>query len=879
MEEWWSEEQVYASLQVPVNEEGAPLLTVLESTWSEQPKDADDKDYLLLSALLILWTTSLRLIYRLQNVQLDAALPIVTPPLDAIKFAMGLITDHHVTGALSSTLQSQNCKLLSIERLQLACMDSLLLYVHARDSLVDLLLDSQSKNRLFDVLTTNKSRLGNDKNSSIDYCAPLGLASWNLILLLEPNNQTNDRLLEQMIPALLSPLEEGNSGRDFSLSQSQGSMHKRHHKRILDLLVDWCRFHQSSNKELAHAFEQSQVIETCFTRAMNSGFEKEDESLLKIVVVLLRNAPGGIRSILLRSLQKRGDLLHRLLNHSQQFKSVQSAVLLHTLIKDRQSQITHDELSRNLWNVIDADFAKQCLDVALSIYVESKPSSHPLAVCLLDTFTIVLSNEPDLVYTLLDSMSAQSIESLVDLIQSHVINSHNSSFIDAMDHTCAAESDGSTPPAHNLSRIEHVDVSFQRSSNQNQDKALNGFRPVVAMAAATVLACLSGGHVERPDGHTLLRQGRMMEAINTYLGHLINFSSDHLPSQEMTRRRIVLVSFMTTTASLEYISTLVHTAEVSCQETLSRLQEDNARQKLAIETYKRSEKVLMREKDSLRQKLSNQSADYHRQNSLNKVSVSNHAQQLVAVHQAERQQADSRATELASQLRDLSDRLHRAEQVAEASRQAEVEAKNELEQLLVKLRQLESDEKHASQQAELNAKKVVDLSKELQAARTAIDHLVQNEKEMKEEIRSQSEAMVQLEKSEAGMQESLENLFADLVNVSKLFELKEREQSSAQKRAEVTVSKLTKKLESEQARYAELQERNRQTSCENEQLSRKYAHTREKLEKERDERNKDRGTTSRHGKENYRSTNASYFSHLDRNNKTSRATGRPTGYS
>ncbi|GKY93895.1 hypothetical protein MPSEU_000356400 [Mayamaea pseudoterrestris] len=890
LDESWSDEQVYASMyhvgsNSNVNSSSSDpctLLHAMEQAWltlHHDPKNTSHEYSAISSALLVAWTAALASLYRLQHVYLQAPSVVTAPSPFAVIFAVDLLTKED---AITQDKEQQS---FSTERVLTACVEALRLHmtaheIHSLDDFED--LPSTTVSKLVRNLQTFASKLVSTSDKMAADQVRLGIASLHLLIVMQQaNSNVSEQALQNLVEMeLVVPWGSEKQQQYSRRSQPRWtSTSNRWSKVALPLLTDLCRIEQSSEK--IESMICTIVGQDAISTWMQFGtLDMVNEPNMASLVFALRFCRVSTRCQLPEALPQTTEFIATLLQQVRQQKSLQSAILLHALFQDRQSIATHDELSRRIWRSINAQWVAKCLDTVLSIQSDLFTTNQPVAFLLLDTVAVTLSCDAALVHSLLGSIPTQSVESLIELTLASSDQIDLSIRDNNVDKSMSFEWGENTPPANNLSRIDDFDVTFQPQPVKQPLHVLSvGLESSLAMAAATTLACLACcDKFGALDGRAVLLQGRMMEAVSAYMERLLDQEVE--ATQAMTRRQLFLTSMIATTETLDYLATVVHTNDVSRRQMLATLKFDNQRNEAAIDAYRASEKRLTRENAALQQNLLAQSVDYQRQLGHAKSKAGQHAKQLIEVHQAERHNAERRADEMAVRLNELEDRLQVAEEAARVSKLAEAALHSELVDATSQLQQLEKKKQNASQRADASAKRVLDLSKELQTAKTSIDAMMRNDLQMKAELQAQKESLAELDESENEMRDSLEALFGDLVNLSKLYELKEQEQSTAQRSGDAMITKLQKKIDAERNRSAELEERLKLTEADNEHLSQKYARVREKLDNEREARVKEKQSTSRQlndsrkHNDSTRNENASYLNYLDRSKPSGKSRHR-----
>jgi hypothetical protein len=404
-----------------------------------------------------------------------------------------------------------------------------------------------------------------------------------------------------------------------------------------------------------------------------------------------------------------------------------------------------------------------------------------------------------------------------------------------------------TPPANNLSRLDETSMSIcVMEPAREQSQQPRGLDSFVRVSVATALAVLGTCPVESSQGRVALLQGRMREAVNSFAGVFLSQQGGTISggemihnSSDMTRRRLRLLTTLATRDNEEYLTGLLHTAELSQQESVRALQSTAARGKQLLNEYVEREKRLLAEKEVYARKLTSQAVTFQREKNQFQQGVAQNAKQLVEVHSAERCKAEQSLQEMSRHVSEAEARATEADRVARTCRETEAETKAAFERATARLEELELKEQGAAQRTQDRETELVRLREELRSSKESHSELVHRENEMRSHIKMQEESLANTEESHGAMREGLESLFGDMVSLSQLYEIKEREAASMREGGDAAAQKLQRKLEAEQKRTIALEEKYRQIQCDNDMLSKKYQRAREKLEEERKQSQKD----------------------------------------
>lgn len=541
-----------------------------------------------------------------------------------------------------------------------------------------------------------------------------------------------------------------------------------------------------------------------------------------------------------------GRLLPKLLDWTRQNHSTQAAALLCQLLADRLNPVFHDELSRCLGRAAAPNdhhcFAEDCMKLIVELATSNDALSdyhRPTLLCLLDLVCILLMSERNNAQTLLASLSAQTVEALVQVVSpkevrvdvSVVANDHqHRSFI--------IESDEITPPVHNLSRF---DTSM--SCVLEEERMSRGVDPAIRMAAATLLSILGSTLIEssaEQGNRVALLRGRVLGAANAFVADMhLSFSAQQSKpadggpaSFDMARRRLRLLTSLATPDNEVYLANLIYSFDTTQLKYTSDLLRRLKRCNKTLDEYREKEKRLITENETFSVRLTAQAVAFQREKSELRRCITHNAKELVEIHSIEREKAEKRA-------RELSKHMAEAKQTIQISREAEAQALTSLRALTAELNEVSVREQFLVKRTERSESEIIRVSDEIKAANVSLNNASAKDKELRHRLSEQREQIEDLEHSEGQIRDSLENLFGDMVSLARLYIIKEENESTVQKKYEAQIEKLTQRLEAERQRSAELEERDKRSQYEIDILLKKYAKAKEKLEKERDDRSKE----------------------------------------
>ena len=583
--------------------------------------------------------------------------------------------------------------------------------------------------------------------------------------------------------------------------------------------------------------------------------------------------------------------------------SLAGTQLLRNLLQDGLSTTAHDNLSKAMWRAFeDLDclntfFAKVMETAAHCNAAADKRSLiqvqtsylHPRLQCQLDMLSDALTNSnSSALSSVLSTLTTPSMEPLVHLVHPKALrvsdNAHGttSNIDDQSD-----DEDDMTPTTNNISRI---DASFHSAFADESLKIPLGMEATIRLAAATCLAGLGqcrGDITTTSDTkasedilarRSLIRR-RMIEAVNLFVdeqqlsllkpGLEVQHSSSLSGSVEMTVRRLRLLVKLATPENEDYLSTVLYGIETSLSRDIASLNARVQQFRERTSQLEESQKLMQAECDAVKIKLveqheSNQlcMARFQRKCALN-------AKQVVEVHRLECIKSERLLGEQVARSRDLHERLTTSEQTLAASRKVESETNTALEKANLFIDEMRITHESLLDSANANAKELCFVSEELRSTKSKSERLARNEAKMLTHIKQQEDAVVSLENSNAALKESLESLFSDMVSLAQLYEAKEKENHSRREKEESAYEDLTRRLQEERAKTAQLEEKYRQTEINNNMLSSKYEQVRRLLDKEREERASDAARFA--SDQRRRIGAASYMSHLHTSSTSSKS--------
>ena len=599
-------------------------------------------------------------------------------------------------------------------------------------------------------------------------------------------------------------------------------------------------------------------------------FQDHDETVPDAVGFNLftfhRSFHSASRDALARALEsqtgttERADAMRRVLMNLLRIihakDSLWAAGLLSSLLNDRRKLGRHNGVSRDIWSAIDARFVSQMIEQCVARKGHSAASDFhgPKTLSLMDCLLVVMTMNPSLKQSVLSLFSADAMESFVSTMCPKSIRVET-----ANDHAL----EESTPPAHNLSRVTDTSLCIEE-----EKKSPRGMDEVIRIATASFLATL-GTRTEEAlkDGHTLLLQQRICEAVHSFVSDSRFAITNHIGtriSKEMTLRRIRLLAAFSHPEHEDLLSMAVSSVENGQTQLVQGIRQRLERSSSELKASRKREQELKARQDLTERRLSQQTRQHELEKHDLEKKLTFESKKQIAIHWEERAKAEQKLSVLSANIAEMQLKEKEANSLLQQSRASEERARTQLNESSRKLVELQARELDLCGRMDTSEKELIRVTAELESTKSEHQTALNNEKQLLERFHQQGEAIVAAEQSEDAIRESLESLFADMVSLARLYELKEKEVSSSGECGAAVVEELQRKIKDEKARNSEMQERLEQVKYENDVLSKKYARSRERLERERKERQ--RGTALRK-----RSGNMSYIGQLNQSEVSERS--------
>ena len=504
---------------------------------------------------------------------------------------------------------------------------------------------------------------------------------------------------------------------------------------------------------------------------------------------------------------------------------VPAASLLRDLLSDRQSPSTHDDLSRALWSALDDNVLDGILEMTLDC-ASTEDIHQPILLSFLNILDLQLMSQ-SLTKAVMSKLGAESVEKLIHIIKPKQIR------IDFLDTQVETQDglDSDTPPAHNLSRLDEKSILVEHED----EKDPRGLDNAVRLSSASVLGRLGYCPLDTSEEGVRLLQSRICTAVNDFMATFQQTMDDE-PSLDLTKRLLRLQMVVATPENEEFMASIMYTNEAMRHKGILQQRQEQASYQKKLEEALTREHQLQEENRNLVRQQSSQSLVFRREMSRLQKNATQDARQLVAIHAAERTKAESRASEFSRRAKEAESRLAEAEALARASHDAAASATEELERAKMRASELEEDSLVLRQQCGEEIAKSTEIAEELEARNEELGSMERRSSELEQEIHARDEETSQVQEINGKLQDNLEDLFADMVSLTQIYQVKEKEEATTKETADGAMQEITNKLNSERKKNEELAEREHTLLQENEKLFKKLTKYKERLVEERRER-------------------------------------------
>ena len=504
--------------------------------------------------------------------------------------------------------------------------------------------------------------------------------------------------------------------------------------------------------------------------------------------------------------------------------------LVFSLLSDRRSESTHDDISRALWAALKDDTLAKSFFLTTIGSVSTDDMKQPEILSylnILDNHINHSSVEQCTGY--LNSLGAKNVEKLIHLVTPKNLRIDFMDPAERLGFGCfdASLDKEETPPANNLSRLDEKSLCVE----QEEEKEPHGFDNCVRVTAATVLARLGYSRLETTDESIRLLQSRICSAVNNFITSYLEVNND-VPSLDMNMRLFRLEMTVATPDNEEFVAVMRFTKQQMVHKQITSHQEEiNTYQQKLDDSMKR-EKRLEVEKKHLRQQQQARTLMFQREISRAQKNAEQDSRQLVGIHASERSKAETRALELSKQTNEASRLLAEANTRVEACQAAELAAKEQLEKTSNRITALNEEVETLKRECAEQEAKAAEFEDELKTTTAELETKERGFRELEDEIHSRDDQITDSEQANQQLRANLEDLFADMVSLAQIFQAKEKDDAEEKGKTNEKIQEVTSQLNLERRRAQELQETEKKLRNENERLYEKAKKYKKLLEAE-----------------------------------------------
>lgn len=519
--------------------------------------------------------------------------------------------------------------------------------------------------------------------------------------------------------------------------------------------------------------------------------------------------------------------------------------LVWILLSDRNSVSTHDNISRSFWSSLDKPMVDEILQLVL-LSSSVKSTCHPLFLSLVDLLNVILQ-DPQSSNSVLESLNADSVEKLIHHTES-VQQDYSGN--DEWNADLGLSLDSDTPPANNLSRLDDTVINDEPAVIPS-----SGLGILIQLSIATMLAHLGySGNTSPCNEHNVLKV-RICTAVNDFFMNQVIASKNDERSNEMlsfdgSKRKLCLQTLLFTSDNQDFVARTFFSAQLLQNNKFKQATEDTFAAQRKLRKMEECCQELEKQNFAYQSRLKGQSIVFEREISRVRRSAGSDSQQLVTIHAAERERAETRAKHLASQVESVESQLQEVLIEAEESQKKVTESKEALDTALNEVSELRRNNQDLSCQISQDEARVKELEGELYSRSATLDSLHKSREELENEIRSRGEIINRSDGTNKMLHDDLEELFADVVNLATVYEAKEQE-AAALALKQTQIESIEKDLRREKDRNGEITGTVKKLRDENDKLYAKLEKYRAKLDDERKRRTEESSRRKRNGPVSY----------------------------
>jgi hypothetical protein len=546
-----------------------------------------------------------------------------------------------------------------------------------------------------------------------------------------------------------------------------------------------------------------------------------------------------------------GNIIRNIWNQIDSEDSIWAAGLFSRILRNGEDQLLSSGLSYTVKESIDTRSIIQWVDMAASNLSLSMSADYHTAktICLLDMVFHATKASQSFGEQVLEALPGETFERLICSIKTKM---QKMDIAAAVYSNQSFESEQSTPPANNLSRMDETCVLVE------DDVKSKGFDVFVRSSTACLLATLVSASSEcQPTS----RQQRIIKSVNDFVSGQSDAMSNtfcYNVSRESVSRKLCLLLTMARNGNENILLGSLLSVDNAHQKLVTHGRRKIDEQQKELHVLRQRERLLQETCESLERQVNQQSIVFQRQKLDNAYCMELKAKQQIAVHQKERNRAEQHVNELSLRVQEAENQRDEYNRLLEECRESKLGTDDKLDEAMRQCAELKTQNFELTAALESKNSDLLRLSTELESLKHSNQSALSNEKVLKEHFDRLEQDLECSEEMNHELRDSLENIFSDMSKLARLFQEKEKELQLLKESESTKTESIERRLRSQETRNKEMQEQLRQMKYDNEVLSKKFEAAKERIHKERKDRQKDLERTERRLK----TSNISYINQL-----------------
>jgi hypothetical protein len=512
------------------------------------------------------------------------------------------------------------------------------------------------------------------------------------------------------------------------------------------------------------------------------------------------------------------------------FSRLFMARLLCLLLSDRRTVATHDELSRSLWDGIDATILEMHWNTVLH-HISTEDNEQPQLLAHLDLMEVLL-NFGDHRQGILATINAQDVEALIYLIRPKDVRYDFSQAVNPY----ASNVDSETPPQNNLSRLEDASICVE----YEEVKQPRGWDYTVRVSAANVLGRVAYGMAFAATNESLaVLLSRTSVAVNDFFADCMKLQYQGVVSSsslDYSRRLFRLQVAMAVPENEEFLSNALHTSRVLQRQVGRKVRQMQKTTEQDLKEAIQAKKRVEHESQELVKQMNAQRVIFQQTLSLTKTNAVQEVRQIVTLHSMERAKAEGmvesalqEATTATAAMEDIKAEASRMNGDIDRAQNELAKANKNVDELIEKVRELQ-------EQLDEEKTKTKNLADQIHSKQEEMESFTATLRSLQNALHQSESNVVQEQGFNRELHSNLEDLFADMCSLAQIHQYSGDLVEATEKKAQEDIAVANEKLESERKKTSKLDDKVRLLEEENDKLYRKLAKYKDRLEQERKER-------------------------------------------